>query len=90
MLKADDSAHIAAALKPVLSKDAVLCTDGSRALKAAAKDMGITHRPVKKLDAAFPWCGHSVSRKLPGLVPRHRPDNQRFAESLAALGPGSR
>ena len=46
VLKADDSAHVAAALKSVIRQDAILCTDGSLALKAAAKGMGITHRPV--------------------------------------------
>ena len=41
-----DSAHICAVLKPLIAKDTILCTDISRALKAAAKAMGVTHRPV--------------------------------------------
>lgn len=41
-----DKAHISAALKPILATDAILCTDGGRALGAAARAMGITHRPV--------------------------------------------
>ncbi len=41
-----DRQHIEAALKPVLDKDAVLCSDGGKALAAAAKGMGVTRRPV--------------------------------------------
>lgn len=46
ILAADDAPHVAAALQPILAKDAILCTDGSKALAAAARTMGITHRPV--------------------------------------------
>ncbi len=46
VLKSNDSAHVTAALKPVLRKDIILCTDGSRVLAAAAKSMGVMHRPV--------------------------------------------
>lgn len=46
ILPSDDSAHVTAALQPVLCKDAILCTDGSRVLAASAKKMGIMHRPV--------------------------------------------
>lgn len=46
VLKADDAAQVTAALQPILSKDAILCTDGSRVLAASAKQMGIMHRPV--------------------------------------------
>lgn len=38
--------HVAAALKPILPKDTILCTDGSGTLAAAAKEIGVTHRPV--------------------------------------------
>lgn len=38
--------HISAALKPLLASDAVLCTDSGSALGAAAREIGITHRPV--------------------------------------------
>ena len=37
---------LSAALKPVLAKDAVLCTDGSPALSAAARDIGVEHHAV--------------------------------------------
>lgn len=46
VLKTDDSKHVTAALQHVISKDAILCTDGSRVLAAAAKKMGVMHRPV--------------------------------------------
>ena len=46
VLASDDAEHITAALQPILSKDAILCTDGSRTLAASAKEIGVTHRPV--------------------------------------------
>lgn len=46
ILDADDQSHVVAALKPLLPRDTILCTDGSGALAAAAREMGITHRPV--------------------------------------------
>ncbi len=46
ILEKADKSHIGAALKPLLAADAVLCTDGEKALAAVAKEMGITHRPV--------------------------------------------
>ncbi len=46
VLEKADKAHIGAALKPILARDAILCTDGGKALAAAAAGMGITHRPV--------------------------------------------
>lgn len=46
VLKSDDTENVTAALRPLLSKDAILCTDGSRVLAAAAKTMGVMHRPV--------------------------------------------
>ena len=46
ILPADDKVSVVAALKPILAADTILCTDGSGMLAAAAKEMGITHRPV--------------------------------------------
>lgn len=46
ILGADDATHIATALQPILAKDAILCTDGSKALAAAARSIGVAHRPV--------------------------------------------
>ena len=37
---------ISAVLKPLLAKDVILCTDSGKALCAAAREIGITHRPV--------------------------------------------
>ena len=41
-----DTAHLAAALQPVLAADAVLCTDGSAALAAAPRHIGGEHHPL--------------------------------------------
>lgn len=46
VLEKADKMHIGAALKPILASDAVLCTDSGKALGAAAREMGITHRPI--------------------------------------------
>ena len=46
VLQADDQTHVAAALKPLLPRDTILCTDGSSVLTAAGREMGVTHRPV--------------------------------------------
>lgn len=41
-----DTAHLAAVLQPVLAADAVLCTDGSGALAAAARHIGVEHHAI--------------------------------------------
>lgn len=46
VLAAVDMRTLSAALKLVLAKDAVLCTDGSPALAAAARDIGVEHHAV--------------------------------------------
>lgn len=46
VLERADKEHIGAVLKPLLAADAILCTDGGRALGAVAREMGIAHRPV--------------------------------------------
>ena len=46
ILEIVDKAHVSAVLKPLLAQDAILCTDSSKALAAAAKDIGVTHHPV--------------------------------------------
>jgi transposase-like protein len=45
-LQADHAASVAAALKPLLAPDVLLCTDGSSTLASAARQMGVCHRPV--------------------------------------------
>lgn len=46
ILSVDGKANLVAALKPLLPSDTILCTDGSTVLAAAAKEIGVTHRPV--------------------------------------------
>jgi transposase-like protein len=46
VLKAMDMTTLSAALKPFLTKDVVLCTDGSPALASAARHMGVEHHAV--------------------------------------------
>lgn len=46
ILPADDKASVVAALGPLLPKDIILCSDGSSTLAAAAKALGVAHRPI--------------------------------------------
>ena len=46
VLKATDAMTMADALKPFVSADVVLCTDGSSALAAAARALGVEHHAV--------------------------------------------
>ena len=46
VLEKADKANIGAALKPIMANDAVLCTDSSKALGAAAREIGIVHRSI--------------------------------------------
>ncbi len=46
ILPSDDKASVVAALGPLLPKDIILCSDGSSTLAAAAKTLGVAHRPV--------------------------------------------
>ena len=46
VLEKADKAHICAALKPVLSRDSILCTDSGKALVAAARERGITPHKI--------------------------------------------
>lgn len=41
-----DKKHVSAVLWPLLAQDAVLCTDGSGSLAAAARDIGIEHHAL--------------------------------------------
>lgn len=59
-----DTAHLAAALGPVLAPDAVLCTDGSRALAAVARHIGVEHHAVNASageHARGPWHINNVN-----------------------------
>ena len=46
VVQALDTAHLAAVLEPVLAADAALCTDGSGALAAAARHIGVEHHAI--------------------------------------------
>lgn len=46
VLKAMDISSLSTALKPFVTKDIVLCTDGSKALAGAARELGVKHHAV--------------------------------------------
>jgi transposase-like protein len=48
ILPVDDKASVVAALGPLLPKDIILCSDGSSTLAAAAKALGVAHRPINQ------------------------------------------
>jgi transposase-like protein len=41
-----DAPYIEAVLRPLVDKDAILCTDGARVYQTVARDMGLTHRAI--------------------------------------------
>lgn len=41
-----DAAHITTVLRPLVDKDAILCTDGAAVYQKVARSMGLTHRAV--------------------------------------------
>jgi transposase-like protein len=46
VLRRNKKVHVIQALKPILAADVILCTDSSRMLLGAARELGVTHRPV--------------------------------------------
>lgn len=46
VLDAMDTVTLSAALKPIVTKDVVRCTDDSKALAGAARDLGVEHHAV--------------------------------------------
>ena len=46
ILEKANKVNIGAALKPIMANDAILCTDGCKALSAAAREIGIAHRSI--------------------------------------------
>ena len=46
VLKKIDTENLGAALKPLIADDAILCSDGEKALAAVAREIGVIHRPV--------------------------------------------
>lgn len=64
IVKELDTAHLAAVLQPALAPDAVLCTDGSAALAAAARHIGMEHRAINLSSgrhALGPWHINNVN-----------------------------
>lgn len=64
IVQAIDTAHLAAVLQPVLAADAVLCTDGSPALAAAARHIGVEHQAINVSageHARGPWHINNVN-----------------------------
>lgn len=41
-----DAHHIAAVLRPLIDRDAILCTDGARVYQAVARALGLAHRAI--------------------------------------------
>jgi len=48
LLEAVSKACLSQALKPRIQSDAILCTDGSAAMAAAAREMGVQHEAVNR------------------------------------------
>lgn len=54
-----DAAHITSVLRPLIDRDAILCTDGAQVYKTVARTMELTHRAVnvkkgiRVVDGAF-------------------------------------
>jgi len=64
IMQALDTVHLAAVLQPVLAADAVLCTDGSAALAAAARHIGVEHHAINASagqHALGPWHINNVN-----------------------------
>jgi transposase-like protein len=64
IVQALDTAHLAAVLQPALAADAVLCTDGSPALAAAARHIGVEHHAINASagqHALGPWHINNVN-----------------------------
>jgi transposase-like protein len=84
VLEAVDKLHVWIVLTPLLAKDTILCTDGSKALTAVAENIGVTHHPVN-LSAGIrvdgPWHVQNVNayhsrlkewmRRFKGVATRH-------------------
>jgi transposase-like protein len=46
ILQADDSDHVVAKLKPILPKDAILCTEGNSVMMASGRKLEVEHHAV--------------------------------------------
>lgn len=58
-LEGIDAPHITAVLRPLVDKDAILCTDGARVYQTVARTLGLTHKAInvqqgiRVIDGAF-------------------------------------
>lgn len=87
ILEVADKTHVAAVLKPLLAEDAILCTDGSGSLAAAAKEIGIEHHALN-LTAGIrvigPWHVQNVNAyhsRLKDWIRRFRGVAARYLDS---------
>ena len=82
VLERIDTENLSAALKPIIADDAILCSDGEKALAAAAREIGIMHRPVN-LSAGSESLERSIIYKM--LTPMAVVSNNGCANSMALL-----
>lgn len=83
VLKSTNAVDIKAVLPGVLAEDAVLCTDGSSALRRAALDLGITHEAVSTRGSRTrgPWHIQNVNAyhsRFKGWVRRFNGISSRY------------
>jgi transposase-like protein len=83
ILKSTNAVDIKAVLPGVLAEDAVLCTDGSSALRRAALDLGITHEAVSTRGSRTrgPWHIQNVNAyhsRFKGWVRRFNGISSRY------------
>jgi transposase-like protein len=82
-----DKKHVSAVLKPLLAQDAVLCTDGSGSLAAAARDIGVEHHALNftaGIRVIGPWHIQNVNAyhaRLKDWVRRFRGIATRYLDS---------
>ena len=97
ILGRSDKAQLTAALTPVLAPDVVLCTDGSSALAAAARHLGLTHQALNMssgLRVRGPWHIQNVNayhgrlkewmRRFHGVATRNLPNYLGWRRTLEA------
>jgi hypothetical protein len=91
ILEAVDKLHVWIALTPLLAKDSILCTDGSKALTAVAENIGVTHHPVN-LSAGIrvdgPWHVQNLNAyhsRLKNWIRRFKGVATRYLDSYLGL-----
>ncbi len=87
ILDVDDAPHVVAFLKPILPPDAILCTDSSRTLIAAARALNVEHHSVN-LSAGIrvdgPWHVQNVNAydsRLKGWLRHFHGVSTRYLDS---------